>query len=279
MSGTRSLGRLGWNIGLVPAFAYRSMATVVFGLLVAAATIMIWRQMAGALRHPLQPASLLAAALAATAAATVVRGGKHRWPHARRLHRSDWLEMIVTSLAVTELTIGLCLPGTSVICMATVGTLVATEESWAWIRHLRRHASRGAGWQPAQRHRQVDNVTASVRQVINLPHGAVPSEAIVQQLTRSRATDGAEEIVGWLRTRFEAGQRTGNVHVAFCPPLGATPELSVEQIEGPEARIKTAQVFPYGARLDLKLAATAEEATSVLLQFSVRTAPETTPSS
>jgi hypothetical protein len=47
----------------------------------------------------------------------------------------------------------------------------------------------------------------------------------------------------------------------------------VEQLEGPEARIKTAQLMPYGARLDLKLAATAEGPCSVLLQFSARAEP------
>ena len=75
-------------------------------------------------------------------------------------------------------------------------------------------------------------------------NNAVPPEGVVQQLTRSRAANGTEEISGWLRTSFAAGQRTASVHVAFCPPLGATPELSVEQIDGPEARIKTAQVLP-----------------------------------
>ena len=120
---------------------------------------------------------------------------------------------------------------------------------------------RGAGCQPA-----VDE-----RQVGNLPRQEVPPEGVVQQLTRSRAADGTEEISGWLRTSFAAGQRTASVHVAFCPPLAAVPELAVEQIDGPEARIKTAQVLPYGARVDLKLAAASEEPASVLLQFSART--------
>ena len=76
---------------------------------------------------------------------------------------------------------------------------------------------------------------------------------------------------GWLRMPFAAGQRNGSVHVAFCPPLRATPELLVEQIGGPEARVKTAQLLPYGVRLDLKLAVAPEEPASVLLQFFART--------
>ena len=85
---------------------------------------------------------------------------------------------------------------------------------------------------------------------------------------------GPRNSAGWLRLSFAAGQRTGSVHVAFCPPLRVTPEMEVEQIEGPEARIKTAQVLPYGARFDLKLAAAAEQPTTVLLQFTARTRRE-----
>lgn len=79
-----------------------------------------------------------------------------------------------------------------------------------------------------------------------------------------------EELSGWLRLPFAAGQRTGSVHVAFCPPLCVTPKMEVEQIEGPAVRIKTAQLLPYGARFDLKLAVPTEESTAVLLQFSAR---------
>jgi hypothetical protein len=104
--------------------------------------------------------------------------------------------------------------------------------------------------------------------------GEIPSEDVTQQLMRSRTADGTEELSGWLRPAFAAGQRTGSIHVAFCPPFAGTPELAVEQIGGPEARIKTAQLLPYGVRLDLKLAATADQPTTVLLQFSARTARE-----
>ena len=95
----------------------------------------------------------------------------------------------------------------------------------------------------------------------------IPPEEVTQQLTRSTAADGTEELAGWLRIPFAAGQRTGSVHVAFCPPFARTPELSVEQIDGPEARLKTTQVLPYGARLDLKLHAASESPASVVLQF------------
>ena len=82
--------------------------------------------------------------------------------------------------------------------------------------------------------------------------------------------DGGEQLSGWLRAGFAAGQRTANVHVAFCPPFPKTPQLTVEQLDGPEVRIRTAQLLPHGLRLDLKLAVTAEKPLDVLLQFSAR---------
>ena len=69
-------------------------------------------------------------------------------------------------------------------------------------------------------------------------------KGVSQQLTRSQTADGVEELSGWLRIAFVAGQRTGSLHVAFCPPFVTTPELAVEQLDGPEARLKTAQLMP-----------------------------------
>jgi hypothetical protein len=55
--------------------------------------------------------------------------------------------------------------------------------------------------------------------------------------------------------------------VAFCPPFAGTPELTAVQLDGPEARIKIAQLLPYGARLDVKLIALNKESACVLVQF------------
>ena len=98
----------------------------------------------------------------------------------------------------------------------------------------------------------------------------LPPEAVSQQFTRTTTADGGEELAGWLRISFAAGQRTKNAHLAFCPPFARAPELSVEQLDGPEARIKTAQVLPYGARLDLKLPPSSESPVAIVLHFTAR---------
>jgi hypothetical protein len=103
-----------------------------------------------------------------------------------------------------------------------------------------------------------------------LSPSATPPENVLQQLTLSQDADGCQQLAGWLRVRLAAGQRTCAIHVAFCPPFAKTPELAVQQTAGPQSRIRTAQLLPYGVRLDLKLAAAATSDASVLLRFTAR---------
>ena len=159
---------------------------------------------------------------------------------------------------------GLCLPDTSPVGTFLLCILLAAEESWAWVWHIRQRSA------PSVLHTRSLAPTAHTPLSLN-PDVAVLPPQVTQQLTRSQAADGTEELSGWLRTAFAPGQRTGSIHVAFCPPFATTPELEVEQRDGPEARIKTAQLLPYGVRLDLKLAAASAEPATVLLQFSSRT--------
>ena len=181
--------------------------------------------------------------------------------------------MILTSLAVAALGAGLCLPGTSAAGAFLFWMLLGAEESWAWgwrLRHafemppsLGRQAVRTDTAHVGASRFHRGGVTSRAAPTLHAEDVVLP-KGVTQQLTRSQAADGVEELSGWLRVEFVAGQRTGSLHVAFCPPFAATPELAVEQLDGPEARLKTAQLMPYGARLDLKLAAAAGEPTSVL---------------
>ncbi len=80
-----------------------------------------------------------------------------------------------------------------------------------------------------------------------------PSADVLQQLTLRTTAEGGQELSGWLRLSLAAGQRTGSLHVAFCPSFDAAPQVQAEAVSGPGCRIKAAQVLPYGARLDVKL--------------------------
>jgi len=48
--------------------------------------------------------------------------------------------------------------------------------------------------------------------------------------------------------------------------------VTIVQLGGPEARIKTVQLLPYGARFDLKLATASEAARTLLVEFSAEAA-------
>jgi hypothetical protein len=100
-----------------------------------------------------------------------------------------------------------------------------------------------------------------------------PDRDVVQQLTRARAPDGSETLSGWLRVQLAAGQRNASVHVAFCPPFARTPKATLELLDGPEARVKTVQLLPYGARFDLKRTTPAEVSETLLLQIAAVAEP------
>ncbi len=274
ISAQQSLDRVERGVGGWPAGINRAGAVVALTLLAAAAATIAWRRLAGALVTPLEPAALLAAGTLTAGAAAAVRAG---WPRAA-LSQSALVAMLVTSLSAVVLLAALCLPGTPPAWIVGVGLLLAAEESWAWIWYFRCRRGRtrpefsgrrnvGPEWAD-----KADVPSAAKRSIAAI--NTMPAEEVTQQLVRSRAADGTETLSGWLRTFFAAGQRTGSVHVAFCPPLDALPKVAVEQIDGPEARIRTAQALPYGVRLDLKLTVAAREPTGVLLKFSATSARE-----
>ena len=78
-------------------------------------------------------------------------------------------------------------------------------------------------------------------------------EGLQQQIFRYRTAAGHETISGILRVDLARGERSGNLHVAFCPPLAKLPQFHCEQAAGPPARLKLAQLETYGARIEFRL--------------------------
>jgi hypothetical protein len=127
------------------------------------------------------------------------------------------------------------------------------------------------------RHVRFDPPQSPVAHVATPPASLdAPAEEITQQLTRTQSADGVESLCGWLRVDLSPGQRTANVHVAFCPPFGRAPTLEVFQTAGPPTRVKTVQLLPFGARLDMKLPHAVDAPASVVLQFTARSQPTET---
>ena len=71
-----------------------------------------------------------------------------------------------------------------------------------------------------------------------------PAADVVQQLTLRTTAEG-QELSGWLRMNLAAGQRTGTLHVAFCPAirLPARSGSLGRGLPGPDCRIKLAEAM------------------------------------
>jgi membrane protein implicated in regulation of membrane protease activity len=268
----------------------RHMAGALAWLLLSVALLLAWRRLAGALAEPPQPRLLLAAGALAAALAGLVRlpirpAQRDRnapcaepalGRHGRLVAR--WLP----SVALAALGAALTFRGTPMPVQASFWALLLLEEAWSLRSTARPAAQRNGGKSGTagdpERRLEAGPPQPIHRPAATLPPPAaiaeVPEEDIVQQLTRSRGPDGRESLTGCLRLAFAPGQRTASAHLAFCPPFPRTPQLAVEQADGPAARIKTAQLLPYGARLDLKLVSASEKPEQVLLEFSARSKAE-----
>jgi hypothetical protein len=249
----------------------RGSAVALLGLLVSIAVILGWRRAAGAIAIPLDlPGLLLAALLVATCAA----GTRLAWLSAagsasagsRRVAlRVDIALAALVSLVVLAIGLLVRLPGTTLAGTLVLWIALAAEELCTWRLVVARRPLAALG--------ATAGLSSSARPAQS-PPASVPGEEVLQQLTRSRTADGGELLSGWLRVDLAAGQRTANLHVAFCPPFARAPRISVQQVDGPEARVKTVQTLPYGVRFDLKVADEGPEAATLLLQFAAAVSAE-----
>jgi len=266
------LGRLARPIAELSRWLGVVLATV----LLAAAMVLCWRRVAGALSAPLSPAALL---LVATLLAAVALGARWAWERGAGRERTGVAARsadLGLSAALVAIGAMLTLPGTSVGGGLLFWAILVAEECWAWGRAGGRQLGRGRWRWPRVRLRRIDaRQRFEPRPAQRSPDDEPPAQEVTQQMVRSLAPDGGEVLAGWTRVPMASGQRSTSVHLAFCPPFSRTPRVTVEQLEGPRARIKTVQLLPYGARFDLKLAAPSETAEIVLLRFSAETAPLT----
>lgn len=82
-----------------------------------------------------------------------------------------------------------------------------------------------------------------------------------------RTTEKAEQIEGWVRVDFVAGQRETVVHVAFCPPLPGLPDIETEDLEGADLEIRVAAAFAFGTRLSVRRSGAVHESYTVRVGF------------
>jgi hypothetical protein len=148
------------------------------------------------------------------------------------------------SVGLFLLLCGLTLPESPVWTKLIPWTLAIGEEALAWW------------WLPGGRRPTRRNGRADVQ----------PREHVTQRLVRSKTAVG-DVLRGSLRVELPAGCRLAHVHVAICPPFATTPQFAMNQSAGPKARLAVGQLFPHGARIEVKLDEPAGCPAAVWLEF------------
>jgi len=244
----------------------RSVAVAGFSLLALGGVVILARRLSGALASPLSFGALLACACLLAAAALLFR----TMFTSLTKSRANWgryLFYAIPSVVLLLWAIGLSAPGMGSGLVLLWGTLLL-EEGWSWgqLRRLRPVARPLA----MQTSALAKSPLPAEIQTESLAETEEPDEAICQQMVRRRESDGSETISGWLRAAVPAAARHATAHVAICPPLMGRPECFAEQMDGPPAQIKVAQVLPHGVRIEIKLDEPGSEAADVLVEFSIQ---------
>ena len=257
------------------------LRSAVTALLAVAAVFIASRRLAGALGTSLGPFPLLIAGGLLAGLAWIA----HAPAQTGRLRAGNTLISLAMLVIAASLSF---LPGSHAIALLGFWAVIVGEELWAWRMERAaggapaqrvgergaKSGERGAGRSPSYSPLPYSGAGQGVRAPVPAGSGLTeeieptePAADVLQQLTLRTTAEGGQELSGWLRIRLIAGQRTGNLHVAFCPSFDRVPQVQAEAVSGPDCRIKAAQVLPYGARLDVKLDEAAAKDESVLVWF------------
>ena len=223
----------------------------------------------GAFRTPAATLILVLAAVGAEACATLYR---FFW---KVLHRSalranaEMLRVILPTVAILCVGFALSTAGASTWAIGTVWIVIVTAELAWWIADSRisrtLHTARDGSLRPDRRNgRQPED-----ENLLADDDGELDAR-VVQQLTRFRDDGGMELISGVLRGEFAAGERTHNLHVAFCPPLDYEPQVIAHQLDGAPVIVKVAQVEEFGARIELQLTGKIDASEPPTIYFEVK---------
>ena len=265
--------------------AWWSALSVIFLL----CAMLLARRIAGELRQPIRGEVLIALGLVAAGLASLLRLARVSSPASPPDWRDRAGRLFAPGLCVLFFGTAVSLPGTPAWALSVFWcTLLVAESMWWYFAaglsypvirwpQRRRVVAVKSGQSPLPAgFRKLGIDAADMIELTDEEEEIEPSlpARVTQQFTRLNSEPAGELLVGLVRAGFAGGERSQNVHLAFCPPFEGTPALHAEQIEGPSVSIKAAQVESYGARLELKLAARADASESVIIRFQVSWTPQ-----
>jgi hypothetical protein len=267
--------------------------------LLAIGAVLITRRAAGAFTTHLPTIPLLATVILT---AMVVLGGRIAWRLSsppRKREQLQFREQLIGwggTLALGLMFVGCSFPSFGYwnwLCWLPLVVADYLQRDWffdtappGWTPRLIDHEARRSTWRPRAEGTQSSAVLplSPVREETQANYPLFEREFdeeatddnravetlepnVLQQLTRVRDESGVESVFGTLRAEFAAGQRHATLHVGFCPPLAGVPAVEADPADGPDCTIKVVQALAHGARLEVRLAAPAVEACSVLIEM------------
>lgn len=250
----------------------RGLAVGCLAVLACAGLFLCVRSASGELSGELGPAVLVAWATILAAGAL----GFRRALDATNRYATQTADLARVAPSVVLLLWAVALSGLATSAgVVVLWSVLIAEEAWTW-----------GGWRYASSRppigptaaasfageAEASTVPGDVRESAEAP----PDDAsLVQHLDRRKTEDGQESVEGWLRAAIPAGSRLATLHVAICPPFERLPECYAEQVDGPPAQIKIAQVLHQGVRLELKLERAADQDSLVTVEVSLQQPPAT----
>jgi len=253
-----------------------SVSLALLVLILGAATTLMMRRLSGALIIPLRGGYIVLAALILECLIVLYRcffSGTEflvlstryvpRWP--RSLPAPAIFSLIIPGLTAFMLLASLTIRGTPLSALFLAWLLLIAAESIQWLLYFRpelTHYSASAVFRPA-RH------SAAEAEQSEIPPG------LIQQVTRTLEGD-RELIHAVVRVKIAANDRLAVVHLSFCPPLAALPQLSAHSLDADEADVRITQAETFGARLEVRLPLANNTPRTVMIELlGAVTAPKT----
>jgi hypothetical protein len=244
-----------------------SVACALLALLGAVALTFLLRRLSGALIEPLSSLGLMtvAAAIVSMVAAyrALVTRIKYsvlstRYASVPAHHAPSALAfcLVLPSLAALTALASLSIAGTPIVGLVLAWLLLIAAEICLWLAYLGPEL-RGGGLRPSM----IPPTECPAE-----PDEAEMPDGLVQQVTRTIDAD-RESIHALLSAQVQAGDRLGVVHIAFCPPLAALPELTAHAIDADDAEVRITQTEMFGARLEVRLPREQASARSLVVEL------------
>jgi hypothetical protein len=236
--------------------AVAAVAQALLSLLFALSLVMLTRRISGAFVQPLSGPGIIA-----VAAGLVFVAGLVRILIVRVLDKggTSLAVFVLPSLAAILLLASLTLSGTPAVAIAIAWFVVIASEGASWLVAYRPEL--------LKRERRRQHVAASritTDEIDVEPEAELPA-GLVQQLTRVREND-RESIHALLLAEIPPGDRLAVIHIAFCPPLEAAPELTAHALDTDDADVRITQAETFGARIEVRVREVASEQRSVLVE-------------